>query len=74
MEYYRKAKNLFLSRGREAISEFFPYADERLAAGLVGQGSECFGYDDDISRDHAASADRTGSGRTRRRKENTKDA
>ncbi len=37
---------------RPMIAAKFPEYADRIAAGLVGEGSECFGFDDDYSRDH----------------------
>ena len=38
--------------GRKMIEEHFPEYVSKIAVGLVGEGSDCFGYDDSISRDH----------------------
>ena len=38
--------------GRPALERECPEVLEHMAAGLVGEGSECLGYDDEISRDH----------------------
>jgi len=46
------SETYFMTHGMPMIQERFgPHAD-RIAAGLVGDGSECFGFDDDISKDH----------------------
>ncbi|MBN1364557.1 MAG: DUF4037 domain-containing protein [Syntrophaceae bacterium] len=42
----------FHKHGLPMIRESFPAHAERIACGLVGDGSECFGFDDEISRDH----------------------
>lgn len=38
--------------GKPMIEEQFSEIAEQIAVGLVGYGSECFGFDDEISRDH----------------------
>lgn len=44
-EYYR-------TFGAAMIETQFPAYRNRIAVGLAGLGSECFGFDDEISRDH----------------------
>lgn len=51
-------KGLELSRlyyeqiGRPAMEDRFPDLLPQMAFGLAGEGSECFGFDDELSRDH----------------------
>lgn len=44
-EYYK-------AYGREMLLTRFPQAAKQMAVGLVGYGSECLGFDDELSMDH----------------------
>ena len=46
------AKSFYEEYGKAMLSEQFPEYEGLIAVGLVGSGSECFGFDDEISRDH----------------------
>ncbi|GAB6163284.1 hypothetical protein JCM12298_24440 [Desulfothermus naphthae] len=46
------AEKYFETYGMPLIQKKFKEYEKRIAAGLVGDGSECYGYDDEISRDH----------------------
>lgn len=46
------SKKFYKECGAPMLHENFPELEGILAIGLVGAGSECFGYDDDISTDH----------------------
>lgn len=38
--------------GKPMLEEKFPELRQYIACGLTGSGSECFGFDDEVSRDH----------------------
>ena len=46
------AEKYYEQYGLPMLREICPELEERAAFGLVGEGSQCFGYDDEISRDH----------------------
>ncbi len=46
------AERYYFEIGRPILWQRFPTLMPRIAAGLAGEGSECFGYDDEYSRDH----------------------
>ena len=45
-------RRYYLEYGKPMIEEKFKEYADKIAVGLVGYGSECYGYDDEISRDH----------------------
>ena len=52
MKGLEKARKFYEEAGTEMISRNFGDFENRIAVGLVGHGSECFGFDDQTSRDH----------------------
>ena len=46
------SKAYFEAYGLPMLKEQFPQLLPLIAAGLTGSGSECFGFDDEVSRDH----------------------
>ena len=52
MQGLEEARALYEAYGRPMLHEQFPQLEGRVAVGLVGHGSECYGFDDALSRDH----------------------
>lgn len=47
-----KNRRFYDEQVAELIHRSFPEYESRIAVGIAGEGSDCFGYDDEISRDH----------------------
>ena len=52
MQGLELSRRYFETYGAPMLREQFPEWADRLAVGLVGSGSECFGFDDAVSQDH----------------------
>lgn len=46
------SEKFFREQGLPVLRKRFPHLMDYITVGLVGQGSECLGFDDEISRDH----------------------
>lgn len=45
-------EDFYKEYGAPMLHALFPQYESAIAVGLVGEGSECFGFDDSVSRDH----------------------
>ena len=52
MKGLEEARAFYEEYGKPMLRERFPEYESRIAVGLAGRGSECFGCDDEVSRDH----------------------
>ena len=47
-----QSREFYEKYGKPMIHQLFPEYEARIAVGMVGEGSDCFGFDDEISTDH----------------------
>lgn len=47
-----RSRKFYEEYGKTMIHEKFPEYEGRIAVGIAGEGSDCFGFDDEISADH----------------------
>jgi len=52
MRTLEEARAFYEAYGAPMLRERFPEWEGRIAVGLAGRGSECYGFDDALSRDH----------------------
>ena len=52
MQGLELSEQYYQTYGAPMIHAQFPELETVIAAGLTGSGSECYGYDDEVSRDH----------------------
>ena len=45
-------RKFYETYGKPMISQHFPEYESRIAVGMAGEGSDCFGFEDEISKDH----------------------
>ncbi len=51
-DVFDKSRRFYENKVAPMLHEKFPEYESRIAVGLAGEGSDCFGFDDFISRDH----------------------
>ncbi len=47
-----RSKEFYENSGKKMILTHFAELKDRIAVGMVGEGSDCYGFDDEISSDH----------------------